>query len=84
MEEFESALQRYANHPLNSYEPTDFKFAGKGGQSEVLSFYSNTLEQELVVKIYNSQFEKDAQNEFDNMQLLEHENILKVHDFRRI
>lgn len=50
----------------------------------MLSFFSNKLDMDLVVKIYKSQFEEDAQNEFQNMQLLEHKNILKVFDFRRI
>ena len=81
---FESKLSEYENHPLNHYQPTKFRFAGLGGQSKVLSFYSELLKKDLVVKIYPSLYEEDAKNEYDNMLLLEHENILKVYDFRRI
>lgn len=42
------------------------------------------MQMDLVVKIYPSLYYEDAKNEFDNMDLLEHENILKVFDFRKI
>ena len=69
---------------MNQYKPSNFSFAGLGGQSKVLAFYSETMQMDLVVKIYPSLYYEDAKNEFDNMDLLEHENILKVFDFRKI
>lgn len=82
--EFSQKLSQFSNHPLNYYKPRDFKFMGLGGQSKVLSFYSETAEKDLVVKIYPAVFYSDAKNEFDNMKLLVHENILQVHEFRTI
>ena len=82
--DFGKKLSLFSNHPLNYYQPRDFKFMGLGGQSKVLSFYSETAKKELVVKIYPALFYSDAKNEFDNMKLLLHENILQVHEFRTI
>lgn len=82
--EFGQKLAQFSNHPLNYYQPKNFKFMGLGGQSKVLSFYSETAKKELVVKIYPAVFYSDAKNEFDNMKLLVHENILQVIEFRTI
>ena len=78
VKEFAKRLAAFVNHPLNSYEPTDFKWKGEGGQSKVLSFYSQTQKKELVVKIYPAVYYKDAKNEFNNMNMLIHDNILQV------
>ena len=41
--EFSQKLAQFTNHPLNYYKPKDFKFMGLGGQSKVLSFFSDTV-----------------------------------------
>jgi len=82
--EFGQKLAQFTNHPLNYYKPKDFKFMGLGGQSKVLGFFSETIQKELVVKIYPAVYFSDAKNEFDNMKLLVHENILQVHEFHTI
>lgn len=84
VKDFSEKLESFSNHPLNYYEPKQFKFAGLGGQSKVLSFYSQKIKKELVVKIYPSLFYTDAKNEFDNMQMLDHPNILQVYEFHTI
>jgi len=42
----------------------------------VLSFFSGSHNKELVVKIYPAVFYADAENEFNNMNMLVHQNIL--------
>lgn len=72
------------NHPLNSYKPTNFKWKGQGGQSKVLGFYSVSRKKDLVVKIYPALYYADAQNEFNNMNVLMHDNILQVYEMHTI
>ena len=64
LKEFKNRIKAFENHPLLSYEPDKFKFIGEGGQAKVLSFYSGTLGEELVVKIYSSKYKQEAENEF--------------------
>ena len=84
VKEFSKRLQAFVNHPLNSYKPTNFKWKGQGGQSKVLGFYSQTRKKDLVVKIYPAVYYADAQNEFNNMNMLVHENILQVYEMHTI
>lgn len=82
--EFEKRLAAFVNHPLNLYKPSNFRWLGSGGQSKVLSFYSETRKSDLVVKIYPAVFYSDAKNEFNNMNLLVHENILQVFEMHTL
>lgn len=38
----------------------------------------------MVLKIYSAEFHKDAKNEFENMRLLDHPNILQVLDLHTV
>ena len=84
VKEFSKRLSAFVNHPLNSYKPTNFKWKGQGGQSKVLGFFSQTRKKDLVVKIYPAVYYADAQNEFNNMNMLVHENILQVYEMHTI
>lgn len=56
LKEFKKRLDKYINHPLHNYKPTNFNYLSQGGQSKVLSFHSNSLKTDLVIKIYPSKF----------------------------
>ena len=58
--EFENRLAAFVNHPLNIYQPSNFRWLGSGGQSKVLNFFSATKKKDLVVKIYPAVFYSDA------------------------
>ncbi len=78
VKEFARRLASFQNHPLNNYQPINFKFKGEGGYSKVLSFFSEKEKKELVIKIYPAVFYSDAKNEFNNMDSLFHENVIQV------
>jgi hypothetical protein len=56
LKEFKKRLDQYINHPLHNYKPSNFNFLSQGGQSKVLSFYSENLKTDLVIKIYPGKF----------------------------
>ena len=78
--EYSKNVANFPNHPLNQYQPKNFAFKGQGGQSKVLSFFSESRKKDLVVKIYPAVYYSDAKSEFNNMNMLEHPNILQVYE----
>ena len=77
-------MDRYVNHPLRQYQPKSIRFLGQGGHAKVLSFHSDSTDQDMVIKIYSALYKTEAENEFDNMQFLDHDNVLKVFEIGTI
>ncbi|CDW79880.1 kelch motif family protein [Stylonychia lemnae] len=84
LKEFNKNLEKYVNHPLHEYKPANIQFLAQGGQSKILSFYSENMKRDLVIKIYQAKYFKQAESEFNNMHLLDHENILQVYQIGTI
>ena len=45
-------------HPLMMYRPTDIRFVALGGQSKIFSFHSETLERDLILKLYDWKYSR--------------------------
>jgi hypothetical protein len=66
------------------YKPVDIKFVALGGQSKIFSFHSETLDRDFVLKLYDSKYSLQAEQEYNAMQMLNHEGILKVYQLGTI
>ncbi len=45
-------------HPLMMYRPVDIKFVALGGQSKIFSFHSETLERDMILKLYDWKYSR--------------------------
>jgi hypothetical protein len=67
---------------LAPYRPIELKFLAMGGQSSLFTFVSEALDdREFVVKVYDSRFSKQAEQEYKNMHMLSiiASNVLRVY-----
>ena len=69
---------------MNLYRPRDLKFVSVGGQSKIFAFHSETLERDLIIKIYNGRYYREAEQEYNIMNQLSHENVLQVYQLGTI
>jgi len=70
------------NQALAPYRPIELKFLAIGGQSSLFSFVSEALDdREFVVKVYDSRFSQQAEQEYKNMHMLGiyASNVLQVY-----
>ena len=59
---FKKSLDQAGEGLTHFYKPKRIKFVSVGGQSKVFSFYSESLDRELVVKVYDgTKFYKQAE-----------------------
>jgi hypothetical protein len=66
------------------YRPSDIRFVALGGQSKIFSFRSETLERDLIIKVYDTKFAKQAEQEYRNMHILNHDALLQVYQIGTI